>query len=108
MSGAAPNPTLANGPDRASWQARPGSLLIGIGLGLGQPLTISTAIALSPAKKEGEVLGVRLAFHRLTQVVAPLAFGGLVLLTGVPGTFLAVGAVLIACTPRLFIPDAET
>jgi len=84
------------------------SLGIGLGLGLGQPLSMSTTIALSPVGKIGETLGLRLSFNRLTQVVTPLGFGGIVLITGLTGTFTVVGAILLLGSLRLSIPDSET
>ncbi|ETX31021.1 MFS transporter [Roseivivax isoporae] len=84
------------------------SIGIGLALGLGQPLSISTTIALSPRDKLGEVLGVRLGFNRFTQAVVPLGFGGAVLVTGVAGVFAVVGAVLCVGATRLRIPDEHS
>ena len=84
------------------------SLIIGLGLGLGQPLSITTTINLSPPDKVGEVLGFRLSWNRLTQVLTPLSFGGVAVLSGVSGVFLLVGLVLAVGSFRLWIPaDAE-
>lgn len=84
------------------------SVGIGLALGLGQPLSISTTIALSPRDKLGEVLGVRLGFNRFTQAVVPLGFSGAVLLTGVAGVFAVVGALLCLGATRLRIPDEHS
>ncbi|MFP4326590.1 MAG: MFS transporter [Paracoccaceae bacterium] len=81
------------------------SVGIGLALGLGQPLSISTTIALSPRDKLGEVLGVRLDFNRFTQAAVPLGFGGAVLVTGVAGLFVVVGVLLCLGASRLHIPD---
>jgi MFS family permease len=84
------------------------SLAVGLGLGVGQPLAITTTMNLSPPDKVGEVLGFRLMLNRTTQFVAPLGFAGASLLTGVAGTFVILGAVLLAGSTRLTIPaDAE-
>jgi predicted MFS family arabinose efflux permease len=84
------------------------SVGIGLALGLGQPLSVSTTIALSPSRKLGEVLGVRLGFNRFTQAVVPLCFGGAVLVTGVAGVFAVVGTLLCVGATRLRIPDEHS
>ena len=81
------------------------SLAIGLGLGLGQPLSISTTINLSPEDKTGTVLGLRLTFNRLTQVVSPLTFGGIVMYTGVASTFWIVGLILVFGCFKVSIPE---
>ena len=81
------------------------SLVMGMGLGIGQPLSITRTINLAPSDKVGEVLGFRLACNRFTQVVTPLAVGGLLFFTGVPGVFLAIGAVIGAGSTRLSVPE---
>ena len=83
------------------------SLAIGLGLGLGQPLSITTTINLAPPEKVGEVLGFRLSCNRLTQVVAPLVFGTVVLFTGAVATFWLVGLILALGCIKLRIPSEE-
>lgn len=78
---------------------------IGLGLGIGQPLSISTTIQLSPPDRIGQVLGLRLSFNRLTQFGTPLLMGGLVPFTGIGGIFGLVGVILLVGTLRLSIPD---
>lgn len=76
------------------------SVFMGIGLGCGQPLSMSTTYNASPKNKTGEVLGLRLATNRLSQLIAPLFFGvvgswiGLVSVFYVSGAFLIGGALL--------------
>ena len=82
--------------------------LMGLGLGCGQPLSISTTYSASPKDRTGEVLGLRLAVNRFSQLVAPVffgglgAFGGLVLVFYVSGVFLMGGAWLFR---RERLPD---
>lgn len=83
------------------------SLALGLGLGIGQPLSISRTINLSPPDKVGEVLGFRLTLNRLTQVVTPLCFGGVVLATGVAGVFWSLGLILALGSSRLVIPGED-
>jgi MFS family permease len=74
--------------------------LMGAGLGCGQPLSMSITYNASPKTRTGEVLGLRLASNRLSQLLAPLFFGlvgswaGLASVFFVSGTFLIGGAYL--------------
>lgn len=76
------------------------SALMGAGLGCGQPLSMTTTYNASPKMKTGEVLGLRLASNRLSQLVAPLFFGivgssvGLVSVFYISSAFLIGGAYL--------------
>jgi MFS family permease len=76
------------------------SALMGLGLGCGQPLSMTTTYNASPKTRTGEVLGLRLASNRLSQMVAPLFFGmvgswaGLLSVFYVSGAFLIGGALL--------------
>lgn len=81
------------------------SLAMGLGLGIGQPLSISRTINLSPSDKVGEVLGFRLTLNRLTQVVTPLSFGAVVLVTGIPGVFWILGLIITFGSSRLSVPE---
>ncbi|RXT00375.1 MFS transporter, partial [Ammoniphilus sp. CFH 90114] len=76
------------------------SSIMGIGLGCGQPLSMTTTYNASPKTRTGEVLGLRLASNRLSQLVAPLIFGvigssgGLLTVFYISGVFLIGGAFL--------------
>lgn len=76
------------------------SALMGLGLGCGQPLSMSTAYTAAPKFRTAEVLGLRLASNRLSQLVAPLLFGvtgawlGLLSVFYLSGAFLLGGAAL--------------
>jgi predicted MFS family arabinose efflux permease len=61
--------------------------IVGTGLGIVQPLTIMIAYNLAPEKRSAEVLGIRLAANRLSQVVIPLVFAIVSLLTGLGAIF---------------------
>lgn len=89
----------------AVWALALVSLIMGMGLGVGQPLSISRTINLSPADKVGEVLGFRLACNRFTQVVTPLAAGGLLAFSAVPGVFVAIAVMMGLGSTRLAIPE---
>ncbi|MEH7493580.1 MFS transporter [Neobacillus niacini] len=72
--------------------------LMGAGLGCGQPLSMTTMYNASPTSKTGEVLGLRLATNRISQLTAPILFGiigsgaGLLSVFIVSGLFLVGGA----------------
>ena len=79
------------------------SFLLGIGLGIGQPLSISTTITYSPENRIAEVLGLRLSFNRLTQVFAPLMLGGLTGIIGINAVFWLIGGILIYGSKKTYI-----
>lgn len=67
------------------------SFLLGMGLGMGQPLSITTTILSLPKDRVGEGLGLRLSFNRLTQVITPAIFGKVADLTSFSVVFWIVG-----------------
>jgi MFS family permease len=82
------------------------SALMGVGLGCGQPLSMTTTYNASPKTRTGEVLGLRLATNRLSQLIAPLIFGmigtwgGLLSVFYISGVFLIGGAFLTKSKPE--------
>lgn len=50
---------------------------MGLGLGCGQPLTITLSYNYSPPGRAGEALGLRLTVNKFTQVLVPVLFGSL-------------------------------
>jgi MFS family permease len=85
------------------------SACMGAGLGCSQPLSMTTTYNASPKSRTGEVLGLRLAVNRLSQISAPLLFGlvgsslGLVFVFFLSGAFLVSGTWLIK--PKLQSED---
>jgi MFS family permease len=71
------------------------AVFLGIGLGLGQPLSLAYAMKVSPLDKQGEVLGLRLTFNRFSQFVSPFFFGAVGRLAGVSAIFMVSGVVLL-------------
>ncbi|WP_186763887.1 MFS transporter [Planomicrobium sp. CPCC 101079] len=71
------------------------SFLLGLGLGIGQPLSISATILYLPDDRIGEGLGLRLTANRLTQALAPMAFGAVAEVTAMSGVFWISGAILL-------------
>jgi MFS family permease len=69
--------------------------MLGAGLGLGQPLSLSYAIQVSPPDRRGEVLGMRITFNRVSQLTIPLMFAGIGGIAGVAAIFWGSGALLM-------------
>lgn len=73
------------------------SFVLGLGLGLGQPLSTMLTYNYSPAGRAGESLGLRIAINNLTHVAVPVVFGavgaafGLSPVFWVNSVFLALG-----------------
>ncbi|MFJ5769910.1 MFS transporter [Psychrobacillus sp. NPDC093180] len=68
--------------------------IVGFGLGIVQPLTIMIAYNLAPSNRTAEVLGIRLAANRLSQVVIPLVFSVMSISIGVGSIFVIQGIIL--------------
>nr|WP_309098899.1 MFS transporter [Fredinandcohnia onubensis] len=71
------------------------SALMGLGLGCGQPLSMTTTYNASPKSRTGEVLGLRLASNRLSQLIAPVFFGLVGSWAGIFSVFFISGTFLI-------------
>lgn len=53
------------------------SFVVGIGMGVGQPLSMTLSYEHSPAGRTGEVTGLRLTFNNMSRIVVPLVAGAL-------------------------------
>ena len=71
------------------------SFVLGLGLGVGQPLSVIMTYNRAPAGRTGEALGVRFTMVNLTHMMIPLAFGTIGSALGLVTVFLA-NAVLMA------------
>lgn len=71
------------------------SIIIGLGLGCGQPISMTTTYNASPPSRTGEVLGLRIATNRFFQLVAPSIFGLIGGSVGMVGVFLFSGVFLV-------------
>ncbi len=71
------------------------AFLLGISLGIGQPLSISSTITSLPMHRVGEGLGLRLSFNKLTQFIAPLTIGTASGIIGMGGVFMVSGVIMI-------------
>jgi hypothetical protein len=69
--------------------------VLGLGLGVGQPLSIILVYNRSPAGRAGEALGTRILVNNAIQVSVPLAFGSIGAALGLLPVFWANAAVLL-------------
>ena len=53
------------------------SFLFGLGMGCGQPITMTLAFSNSVQGRSGEIMGLRITINNLTRVVVPVLFGSL-------------------------------
>lgn len=67
---------------------------LGLGLRIGQPLTMSWLTAQAPAGQRGRAVALRLAGNRIGQVVLPSASGIVAAGVGAGGALLASAAVV--------------
>lgn len=70
-------------------------ILLGAGLGLGQPLSIVYILNSSPPGRVGELLGMRITFNRLCQMSAPAFYGVLGGTLGISPIFWTCGMFLL-------------
>lgn len=68
--------------------------VLGLGMGIGQPLTVALTYNNSPAGRAGEALGLRIAINNSMHVVVPMAFGAVGSLIGVGPVFWVTAAFL--------------
>jgi len=68
--------------------------LLGLGLGLGQPLTLAWVAATSPPDAMGTAVAVRITGNRMAQLVAPVILGAMAGPVGVAAVFVALAAML--------------
>lgn len=70
------------------------SFVLGLGLGLGQPLSTILTYNHSPAGRVGEALGLRIAVNNFTHVAVPVVFGAVGAAVGLSPVFWVSSAFL--------------
>ncbi|HEY7655699.1 MAG TPA: MFS transporter [Burkholderiales bacterium] len=70
--------------------------VLGLGMGLGQPLTVILTYNYSPVGRHGEGLGLRIAINNSMHVTVPAVFGAIGSLMGLAPVFWASSAMLAA------------
>ena len=85
-------------------------LILSIGSGVGQPLSMTISYERSPAGRTGEVTGLRLTFNNISRIVIPLASGTLGAALGVAPVYrtarnrpLSLTRRRVFCTRRGFL-----
>jgi len=71
------------------------SFVLGLGCGVGQPMSMSLIYSLSPPGRASEGAGLRVTFNHFTHLVVPLAFGGLGTAFGFAPVFFSCSALLL-------------
>nr|WP_081673098.1 MFS transporter [Pontibacillus marinus] len=71
------------------------SFILGLSMGVGQPLAISSTISLLPEQRVGEGLGLRLSINKLTQFVTPVLLGAASSIVGMGGVFYISGFIIM-------------
>jgi len=69
-------------------------MIIGFGLGMGQPITLAWVSGQVPQESRGAALGLRLSVNRLSQVVLPVGIGAVAATFGVSAIFIVLAAML--------------
>ena len=67
------------------------SFVLGLGCGVGQPMSMSLIYSLSPSGRASEGAGLRVMFNHFTHLIVPLAFGAI-------GTAFGFAPVFISCS----------
>jgi MFS family permease len=70
-------------------------VIIGFGLGLGQPLTLSWIAGQAPEDLRGTAVSVRMAGNRLGQFAVPASLGLVAGIAGVSAVFWSLGLLLL-------------
>lgn len=81
-------------PFADAWWAIPLMALLGLGLGLPQPLTLAWMSSLTPVHSRGAAFGARMTVNRLAQVSLPLIVSVVAGPLGVLAVFLSTAAIL--------------
>ena len=71
------------------------SFVLGLGLGVGQPLSVIMTYNRAPAGRTGEALGLRFTLVNLTHMVIPITFGSIGSALGLVTVFLANAALML-------------
>jgi predicted MFS family arabinose efflux permease len=70
------------------------ALILGLGLGCAQPVTLMLIYSRAPDGRSGEALGMRVTINQFTHIVVPILFGSLGTAFGLMPVFFANAAIL--------------
>lgn len=71
------------------------ALVIGLGLGCAQPVTLMLIYSRAPEGRSGEALGMRMTLNQITHIAVPIVFGSLGSALGVAPVFIANALILV-------------
>ena len=71
------------------------AFLLGLGVGCGQPMSMSLIYALAPPGRQAEAAGVRVTANNVTHLIIPVLFGSLGAAFGYAPVFLSNAALLV-------------
>jgi hypothetical protein len=80
-------------------------VLLGMGFGLSQPLTMSWVATLAPSEMRGAALGLRLSANRLAQTIVPAAVTLAVAGSGSGGVFVGSALLVAAAATTVLRPE---
>jgi len=80
----------------SAWALAAVSFFLGVGCGVGQPLSMTLVYNASPRGREGEAAGMRITVNQVAHFVIPVAFGALGSLAGYAAVFLTNAGCLFA------------
>lgn len=73
------------------------AIIVGLTLGLANPLTLITVSDVSSPKNRNRVLALRLMSNYAGQTISPITFGALASIAGLASLFWGSGGVMLAC-----------
>jgi MFS family permease len=79
------------------WTLTAASIVLGCGVGCGQPLSLTLIYNLSPPGRQGEATGVRVSVNHMTNIAVPLFFGSMGTAMGFMPIFLISAGLMGAC-----------
>ena len=80
----------------SAWPLAAVSFLLGVGAGVGQPLSMTLVFNASPKGREGEAAGMRITVNQVAHFVIPLFFGAIGSAAGYSAVFLLNAGFLAA------------
>ena len=86
---------LASG--QSTWMLTAASVVLGCGVGCGQPLSLTLIYNLSPPGRQGEATGVRVSMNHMTHIAVPLFFGSMGTAMGFMPIFLISAGLMAVC-----------
>jgi len=84
------------------------SFVLGLGCGVGQPMSMSLIYSLSPPGRASEGAGLRVTFNHFTHLVVPLAFGGIGTVFGFAPVFVSGSALLLGGSGYGFFAERQS